>query len=370
MLNQAYQNLLISGRLSPDENQQKTVLILDEIGKSLIELEKNSAGIASFFKLRKSVPKGLYIYGTVGRGKTLLMDLFFNEIPIKAKRRVHFHQFMDEMHQAIADYRQSPKSNKGSRDPIPHIIKPIIRDVRLLCFDEFHVNDITNAMLLSRLFEKLFHAGIVIVATSNNSPEELYKDGLNRQLFLPFIDLLKAHTNILCLDGNKDYRLANLSKRDVFFFGKGKKAKRAMDEIFTNLSAGQPASSAIIKHLNRKIIVPTQSMGVARFSFKDLCEQPLSSRDYLKIAQLYHTIIIDDIPQFNKANSNEAKRFILMIDVFYDSFVKLVASFAAPLDKLSNDKRTAFEFKRTISRLNEMNSAKYLGAKRLEVQNQ
>jgi len=364
LLKTAYQDLIEKQKLSPDENQLKAVHALDEIGRQLIELEKKNTSLSGFFKNRKSVPKGLYLYGSVGRGKTLLMDLFFNEIPIKAKRRVHFHEFMDEMHIAIANYRKSSSKEKGSRDPIPHIIKPIIKEVRLLCFDEFHVNDITNAMLLQRLFEKLFHAGIVIVATSNTAPDDLYKDGLNRQLFLPFIDMLKAHNKIMQLDGEKDYRLENLSGKQIFYIGKGVGAKKAMDEIFLSLSAGQKATSSIIINLKREIFIPSQAMGVARFAFKDLCEIALGSRDYLKIAKNFHSIIIDNIPQFNKANSNEAKRFILLIDVLYDSGVKLAASFAVPLKNLSKDNNTSFEFKRTISRLFEMNSAKYLGSKR------
>ncbi len=364
LLKQAYQELQDGGSLSYDENQLQVIELLDRIGKNLIELEKNSKTLAGFFKNRKNVPKGLYIYGSVGCGKTMLMDLFFNELPINAKRRVHFHEFMDEIHKAINQYRQNAKNNKGSRDPIPHIIKPIIRDVRLLCFDEFHVNDITNAMLLQRLFEKLFHAGIVIVATSNVEPDNLYKDGLNRQLFLPFIDLLKKHNNIFHLKSKKDYRLKNLAQKQIFYFGNGEPAKRAMDEIFNALIAGQKAAPTVIENLGRKIKVPMQAMGVARFSFAHLCQAPLGARDYLKIARTFHTIIIDNIPKFDEIDSSAIKRFILMIDVFYDNNIKIAASFACPLENLIADSENKFEFARTISRLYEMNSEKYLSKKR------
>ncbi len=359
-----YRKLVEEGSLSFDENQIQAIKMLDKIGSSLLELEKNNSSLAGFFRNRKSVPKGLYIYGSVGCGKTLIMDIFYNSIAIKAKRRVHFHEFMDEIHQAIADFRKQNNSKKGARDPIVHIIKPIIKEVRLLCFDEFHVTDITNAMILQRLFEKLFHAGIVVIATSNIEPDNLYKDGLNRQLFLPFISLLKQYVDIYHMHSDKDYRQENLRDKKMFFFGQGEKAKRAMDEIFTRLSGGQKGERAIITNLNRKIIIPKQGGGVARFSFADLCEKPLSSRDYLKIARQFSTIIVENIPDFSKTSPSAIKRFILMIDVFYDHSTKLAANFTTPLDKLIVDNDNKFEFKRTISRLKEMNSAKYIGTKR------
>jgi cell division protein ZapE len=362
MVRDIYSKLLNEKALTPDAAQFEAVQLLDSLSADLLALEQKKGGLGAFFKSRKSVPKGIYLWGDVGRGKTLLMDMFFEEVPIKAKRRVHFHEFMDEIHSEIALFR---KNNEKARDPIPHIIKPIIKDVRLLCFDEFHVSDITNAMLLSRLFEKLFHAGLVIVVTSNVAPKNLYKNGLNRQLFLSFIDLLISHVQILELKSAKDFRLDKLEKQEVFYFGDKVKAKTSMDRLFLQLSGGQKAKEAFIDSLGRKIKIPASAFGIARFDFDDICNQkindnPLGARDYLKIANAFHTIMIDNIPQFNKVNSNAAKRFILLIDTLYDKGVKLAASFEVELDKLEQDKNTAFEFKRTISRLNEMSSKAYL----------
>jgi len=357
----AYEGLIAKNILSPDAAQQEAAILLDDLSKKLADLQQGKTGLSAFFKARKSVPKGIYIWGGVGRGKTMLMDMFYENVPIKAKRRVHFHEFMDEIHTQIAIFRKSKKNIKGSHDPIPHIIKPIIKDVRLLCFDEFHVSDITNAMLLSRLFEKLFHAGLVIVTTSNVTPDDLYKDGLNRELFLPFIDLLKSHVQVLELSSAKDFRLDKLQNEELFHFGKN--SKQAMDKIFKHLIGGQKPKEIYLENLGRKIKIPQYGLGVARFDFADLCDIPLGVRDYLMIANGFHTIMIDNIPKFNATNSNAAKRFILLIDALYDRKVKLLASFRVELDELSGDKNTAFEFRRTISRLKEMHSHSYLSAK-------
>ena len=358
----AYQALIDEGALSVDSAQHEAVLLLNDIGQSLVALEAGKGGIAGFFKKRHKAPKGAYIWGKVGRGKTLLMDLFFETVPIKTKRRVHFHEFMDEVHAAIAEYRAAHKDQPGRHDPIPYVVKPIMRDVRLLCFDEFHVQDITNAMLLQRLFEKLFSAGIVVVATSNVPPDRLYEDGLNRQLFLPFIELLGAHTHVLELVAEKDYRRDKLAGQEIYYFGKGAAASASMDKMWRRLASGQKGEAANITSLGRQIEVPQQAMGVARFSFAQLCEQPLGARDYLKLANEFHTFIIDDVPQFDRQRTDASKRFILLIDTLYDRGVKLAASFAVQLDKLGADKKTAFEFQRCVSRLIEMQSETYLAA--------
>jgi len=352
----AYEKLIEKNIISPDEAQFNAINQLEDLNKHLIILQKTNNGtLRNFFKSRSNVPKGIYIFGGVGRGKTMLMDLFFEHVPIKAKRRVHFHEFMNEIHEGISAFR---KDNKNNGDAIPHIIKPIIKETRLLCFDEFHVNDITNAMLLQRLFEKLFHAGLVVVATSNVAPNELYKDGLNRELFLPFIDMLNSHVQTLELESAKDFRLDRLDKEEIFHFAPNSNAP--IDKIFNALIGGQTPKETVIKNLGREIVVPFCALGIARFDFKDLCEKPLGARDYLKISNVFHTIVIDNIPQFNFENSNEAKRFILLIDTLYDRGIKLVASFDVPLESLNKNKRVEFEFRRTISRLNEMNSLSYL----------
>lgn len=360
----AYEALAREGVLVADPAQVDAAALLDDIGAGLMALEAPGGGMAGFFKSRKSVPKGAYIWGQVGRGKSMLMDLFYEHVDIEAKRRVHFHEFMDEMHTAIAQFRSENKDHKGARDPIPAVIKPILKTTRLLCFDEFHVSDITNAMLLQRLFEKLFAAGIVVVATSNVAPKDLYKDGLNRQLFLPFIDLLLSRVRVLELAAERDYRLDRLTGGDLFHFGAGGQA--AMDRVWQRLTGGQHGAPSSVKSLGRVIPVPMLAMGVARFGFDDLCEKPLGARDYLRIANSFQALVIDDVPQFDRTRSNASKRFILLIDTLYEKGVKLAASFTVPLDQLGADDKTAFEFERCVSRLMEMQSDTYLSAPRTQ----
>lgn len=361
----AYEALVGAGTLEPDQAQLEAVAILDEINAALADLETGNGGLAGFFKKRKAVPKGAYIWGDVGRGKTLLMDMFFDAVPIEAKRRVHFHEFMDEVHVAITAFRAENKDEKGARDPIPAVIKPILKTTRLLCFDEFHVTDITNAMLLQRLFGKLFSAGVVVVATSNVVPQKLYENGLNRQLFLPFIDLLEAYVCVHELVAEKDYRQDKLSGQDIYHFGTG--GDKAMDRMWDVLSGGQSGAPTVLRSLGREIAVPLQAMGVARFGFADLCEKPLGARDYLKLSNAFHTLVIDNVPQFDRTRSDASKRFIQLIDTLYDRGVKLAASFAVPLDQLGADDKTSFEFSRCQSRLMEMQSEAYLAAPRREI---
>jgi cell division protein ZapE len=290
----------------------------------------------------------------------MLMDLFFAAAPSTEKRRVHFDAFMDEVHQAIAAFRASDKGKDG--DPIAAVSKPILAETRLLCLDEFQVGDITNAMLLGRLFEKLFAGGVTLVATSNTPPDELYRDGLNRQLFLPFIELLKSQVEIVPLDGPIDYRRLKFEGEEVFRFGAGPQIDAAMDRLWLKLSGGVPGKPETLRSLGRDIAVPLAAMGAARFSFHDLCEQPLGARDYLRLAQAYDALMIDNIPVFGRTNPSAAKRFILLIDTLYDRGIKLSASFAVPLEQLVQGSRNAGEFARTISRLVEMQSAGYLRA--------
>lgn len=356
-----YEKLLADGQVKPDPAQRLAAEKLDAIAQRLAALEKGGDSvIASLFRRKREAPRGLYIWGDVGRGKTMLMDLFMASVPVKAKRRVHFHEFMNEVHEGIAAFRAENPGTKGARDPIPAVARPITRAVRLLCFDEFYVNDITDAMLLSRLFEILFRDGVVVVATSNIPPERLYWNGLNRQLFLPFIDLLKTHAEVFNLDSPTDYRREKLDAQDVYQFGTGADVRAAMDGIFAHLTGGVPAEAGRIESLGRSIIVPAQAMGVARFGFSDLCEKPLGARDYLRIATAFHTLVIDDVPVFSRLKSDASKRFILLVDTLYDRGVKLAASFAAPLDELAQDDKTKFEFARCLSRLEEMRSADYI----------
>jgi cell division protein ZapE len=290
----------------------------------------------------------------------MLMDLFFETVEIDAKVRAHFHEFMDDVHAAITAFRQSSRGRGGNADPVAAAVEAVLGDTRLLCLDEFQVQDITNAMLLGRLFGKLFDRGVTIVATSNTPPDDLYEGGLNRQLVLPFIAELKANVTIMPLDGPTDYRRAKFEGEQVFVFGDN--PRPAMDRLWLKLTGGVAGEPAAVHSLGRTIPVPHAAMGAARFAFADLCEAPLGARDYLRIAHAYETLMIDGVPTFTRANSDAAKRLILLVDTLYDRGVKLAASFAAPLDALGQDERTAADFRRTVSRLIEMQSADYLRA--------
>ncbi len=365
----AYGALVANGSLKADAGQLDVALRLHILAE-LFEGKRPSRSLFSkIFGSKTPRPsisniRGLYIWGDVGRGKTMLMDLFFEQVQITEKRRVHFHEFMDDLHKSIAEFRQDTRRKKKHFDPIIAAVEHVAKDIRLLCFDEFHVSDITNAMLLGRLFEQLFAKGIVVVATSNVEPDNLYKNGLNRDLFLPFIELLKTHSETIELKTAGDYRLEKLSQQPVFCFGNGDEIDAAMDRQWQVLAGGQTGIAAELRVLGRSILVPEQGMGAARFDFGQLCDVPLGPRDYLAISHAYHTLMIDHVPQFSRDNSNAAKRFIQLIDTLYDRGVKLVASFDVALDELSYDKDTGFEFKRTVSRLNEMASADYLAGAR------
>ena len=353
----AYADLATRGVLVSDPAQREAAGLLDQVLADLLAEQPKS-----FFGMMFDRPqpvRGLYLHGEVGRGKTMLMDLFFAAVPIRQKRRVHFHEFMDEIHAGMAAFRKSPKGKDA--DPVEAVVKPIVRSgLRLLCLDEFHVHDITNAMLLYRLFEKLFAQGVTLVATSNVVPDELYKDGLNRTLFLPFIALLKQHCAVASLHAERDYRRMKFAGQHVYAFGAGPKVRAEMDALWLRLTGGVAGEPGVVESIGRKIGVPAMAMGAARFGFADLCQKPLGSRDFVRIAHHFDSILIDDVPQMDRTKSDAAKRFILLIDNLYDRGVKLGASFAVPLEQLGRDDRTALEFQRTISRLDEMQSEEYL----------
>ena len=353
----ALADLVRRGTLTADPLQAKAARTLDGIAAGLAN------GNGGLFVRRKPV-RGAYLVGAVGRGKTMLMDLFFAAAPVMAKRRVHFDEFMDELHQAITAFRKSPRGKAENADPIAAVTRPIIEEVRLLCLDEFQVTDITNAMLLGRLFEKLFAGGVTLVATSNMLPDDLYRDGLNRQLFLPFIALLKAQAAIVPLDGRTDYRRLKFEGEQVYRFGTGPEVQRGMDRLWLKLCGGVAGKPETVHSLGRDIVVPEAAMGAARFSFAALCDTPLGARDYLRVAHAYDALMIDGVPAFTRTNASAARRFIVLIDTLYDRGIKLAASFATPLDELGQDARLAGEFQRTVSRLVEMQSTDYLGATR------
>ncbi|WP_269931887.1 cell division protein ZapE [Aminobacter sp. HY435] len=367
---QRYDHLVELDSVRRDPAQLKIVaaldLLIDEISDK--RLARKSSALGWLFARRKpqhAPVKGLYVHGGVGRGKTMLMDMFFELVPVRHKRRVHFNDFMADVHDRIQKQRAARK-NGSSRDddPIPPVAAQLAEEAWVLCFDEFSVTDIADAMILSRLFSALFGLGVVLVATSNVAPRDLYRDGLNRQLFLPFIGLLEQNANVLNLDADTDYRLEKLDRVPVYLTPLGEAADKAMDKAWARITDGETAAPATVAVKGRKVQVPAATASAARFAFADLCDRPLAARDYLAITAQYKTILVDHVPVMDDANRNEAKRFILFIDTVYDQHVRLVLSAAATPDKLYVGKRghEAFEFDRTSSRLIEMQGAEWLEA--------
>jgi cell division protein ZapE len=290
----------------------------------------------------------------------MLMDLFFATAPLEKKRRVHFHAFMQEVQDRLHAWRRDP-ANKDKADPLPAVAEALAQETWLLCFDEFHVVNIADAMILGRLFETLFAQGVVVVATSNWPPDRLYEGGLQRERFLPFIDLVKQRLDVLELDSGVDYRLQRLKDITVYHAPLGPRAEAALDKAFAELTEGaEPAPDSVI-YKGREIPVPLAARGVARFSFADLCEKPLGPGDYLAIAGLYHTLVLSGVPVLSADKRNEARRFMTLIDALYEHRVKLVVSAEAPPERLYPSGDGAVEFQRTVSRLQEMRSADYIG---------
>ena len=368
-----YDALIASGEIKEDPVQREVVRQLDLLNTRLAEtrLASKKSSLGWLFASRKNQlwasVQGLYMWGGVGRGKTMLMDLFYEVTVIRRKRRVHFHEFMTDVHERIHAHRQAHKRGevKGD-DPIPPVAAQIAEETRLLLFDEFSVTDIADAMILGRLFTQLFEVGVIVVATSNVEPSRLYKDGLNRQLFLPFIRMLSERVVILHLDSPTDYRLEKLAGAPVYVTPLGPEADRQMDALFAKLTHGMEPHAEELENKGRKISVPCVAAGAARFTFDQLCMQPLGASDYLRIAHAYGTVFIDHVPVLSKARRNEAKRFINLIDTLYDNGIKLVLSAAAEPNELyvGEDGTEAFEFDRTASRLIEMRSETYLAGER------
>ncbi len=300
-------------------------------------------------------PMGLYIFGKVGRGKSMLMDMFFDCAALAKKRRVHFYGFMQEIHARI----HARRDEQG--DPIGPVARAVAEDATLLCFDEFQVTDIADAMILGRLFAALFAAGVVVVATSNRAPDELYKDGLQRERFLPFIALLKERLDVLELEGSRDFRLARFVGRQVYFTPANDSAYRALERAFADLTDNSSARKATLAVQGRTLTVPRAAKGVAWFGFDELFRAPLGPADYLALCRNFRSFVVEGIPRMGPDERNEAKRFNIFIDTLYEARGKLVCSAAAPPAELYSAGDGSFEFERTVSRLIEMQSEEYMG---------
>jgi cell division protein ZapE len=361
-----YTDDVAAGRIERDASQEDVVRRLEDLRLALADDSARVPGVLGWLSSsgRKGMPvRGLYIWGDAGRGKTMLMDLFFDGTPVERKSRVHFHGFMASVHAFIHNWRQQRHngSAKGD-DPVAAVADAIAQKSWLLCFDEFSVTDITDAMILGRLFEALFARGVVIVATSNVRPDLLYENGLNRALFLPFIHMIEERMQIVRLDARIDFRLQKLREHDVYLVPPDARAAAALTDAFQRLTGKAHGAPITLDVLGHAVHVPQACANVARFSFGDLCRMPLAAADFLALARRFHTVVLDAIPVIGGEQRDEAKRFITLIDTFYDRHVKLIASAEAePAEIYAGTQGfVAFEFKRTASRLVEMRSSDYL----------
>ena len=357
-----YQALVAAGELKADEEQAFAAQRIDQLQQQLEEQPRKVGLVERLFKREHAnVPRGLYVWGNVGRGKSMLMDLFHSCLNIPAKRRVHFHEFMIEVH---ARLRVERAKEKG--DPIQPVVEAIAQETKCLCFDEMVVNNMADAAIMSRLFTGLIAAGVTVVTTSNRRPDDLYKDGLNRQLFLPFIALIKDSLDISALDGPTDYRRDRLGNAKTWLVPNGAEATAALSETFFRMTDYPPEDRAHVPSLEldvgggRMLHVPKALKGVAVFSFKRLCAEARGASDYLAIARRFHTVLMVGIPVLGPHNRNEAARFVTLIDALYEYRVKFLASADAGPDQLYPIGDGRFEFDRTVSRLMEMQSEDYL----------
>jgi cell division protein ZapE len=356
-----YRALRQRGLLQPDPAQQLAIERLQSLYRALLHYrpETGLRGWLARFGLAENggshVPVGLYLCGPVGRGKSMLMDLFFRSVPSLRKRRVHFHAFMLEVHDRIERERRAQ-----THRPIAKVAHDLAAEAALLCFDEFQVEDIADAMILERLFRALFDTGVVIVATSNRAPDELYEHGLQRERFLPFIALLKQKLFVLELDSGRDYRLVRLHGKPVYHHPLGEAAHDALENAFAELTDGASGVDATLAVKGRPLVIPRVARGVAWFSFADLCANPLGTADYLAIAERFAAVIVEGIPRLSPQERNEARRFNILIDTLYEARTLLIASAEVPPEKIYPTGDGTFEFRRTVSRLIEMQSEEYI----------
>ncbi|MBT3790338.1 MAG: cell division protein ZapE [Alphaproteobacteria bacterium] len=361
----AYRKFIHEGEWQPDQAQELAAEKLQLLHMKLKGYDPHAKnGWTLPFRRQRNAepPEGIYFYGGVGRGKTAMMDIFYAGVEVPRKRRTHFHAFMLDVHARIHAFRQLTKSKGDETDPIPVVARALSQEASLLCFDEFQVSDAADAMILGRLFLSLFDNGVVVVTTSNRAPDDLYQGGLNRSLFLPFIDMLKTRLDVLQLDGGQDYRLQRLTESPVFFTPLGLESEAAFEETFARLTDHADAQPDTMTVQGRTIEVPAAAHGTARFTFSGLCEKPLGTADYLEIAMQFHTVFLAGIPLLGPEKRNEARRLINLVDVLYDHNVNLICTADAAPSEIYASGDGKFEFARTESRLIEMQSEHYLAS--------
>lgn len=354
-----YQRRVASAELDADPAQIEAVEALTRLHDELAAVDPPARGwrrdLKRLLKMQSPPTRGLYLWGSVGRGKTFLMDLFYAGLPFDDKLRQHFHRFMASVHDGLRRIRHET-------DPLEIVADDLADRTRIICFDEFAVTDIADAMILGNLFRALFARGVTLAATSNTAPRDLYRDGLQRSQFLPAIELIQTHTEVLHLKGNQDYRLRALERADVYQQPNGTDADARLGEFFESIAPDEGHGAGEIEILGRSIERKRDADGVIWFDFAALCDGPRSQDDYIEIARCYQTVLVSDVPQFGITQENQARRFIALVDEFYDRRVKLILSAAARLDALYRGKQLEFEFQRTKSRLEEMQSHDYLAS--------